>query len=83
MKDEKWFIILPGRLSNDGVKMLRSGNPHGRYFHNLVYGMFFCFKKHFFFSVMFAEKAFNYLIFQQIIYFTFQYKPFLKFIIIF
>lgn len=27
MKDEKWFIILQGRLSYDGVKMLRSGNP--------------------------------------------------------
>lgn len=48
MKDEKWFIILPGRLSYDGVKMLRSGNPHGRNFHNLVYGIF-CLKNTSFF----------------------------------
>lgn len=83
MKDEKWFFILPGRLSYDGVKMLRSGNPHGRYFHNLVYGIFFCFKKHFFFSVV-CGKSFQLFYFSADYYFTFQYnKPVSKFIIIF
>lgn len=64
MKDEKWFIILPGRLSYDGVKMLRSGNPHGRNFHNLVYGIF-CLKNTSFFLFCLRKKLSTILFFSR------------------